>query len=179
MSLIFWFVRISWTSEKTPSIIFLNFCCVLPIYAWVCSPGYFGGIFIPLRALVCFYTVRMIEIAHFSVHILLLHHYKSDFAHTSYLYSLVIGLYKAVIWTKKIKKRMTSSICTQFAHFLVVSVRKCMVKKYLISYRLFLLDRFFFRGFLIFSYELFLYYLVKKESVILRSLSCFNPYIIL
>ena len=54
-----------------------------------------------------------------------------------------------------------------------------MVKKYLISYRFVLLDPFFFRDFLIFPYELFLYYLVKKESVILRSLSCFNPYFIL
>ena len=38
-------------------------------------------------------TARMILIAHFSVHILLLHHYKSDLAHTSYRYSLVIELY--------------------------------------------------------------------------------------
>ena len=125
-------------------------------------------------------TVWMISTARFSVHILLLHHYASDLAHLSDLYSLVIGMYKSQIWTKKIlKKRMTSSICTKFAHFLVVSVRKCMVKKYLISYRFVLLDCFFFRGFLIFPYELFLYYLVKKESVILRSLSCFNPYFIL
>ena len=40
-------------------------------------------------------TVRMISIAHFSVHILLLHHYQSDLAHLSDLYSIVIGLYKS------------------------------------------------------------------------------------
>ena len=39
--------------------------------------------------------------------------------------------------------------------------------------------QFCFRGFLIIPYELFLYYLVKKDSVILRSLSCFNPYFVL
>ena len=44
---------------------------------------------------------------------------------------------------------MTSSEPTKFAQFWVVSVRKCMVKKYLISYRFVLLDRFFFRDFLI------------------------------
>ena len=38
--------------------------------------------------------------ASLSVHILLLHHYKSDFAHISDLYSLVIGLYKSEIWAK-------------------------------------------------------------------------------
>ena len=53
-----------------------------------------------------------------------------------------------------------------------------MVKKYLIS------DRFdflivFSQVFLIILYEICLYYLVKKESVILSSLSCFNPYFIL
>ena len=42
----------------------------------------------------------------------------------------------------------------------------------------------FFRSFLfsrfsIIPYKLFLYYLVKKESIILRSLNCFNPYFIL
>ena len=37
----------------------------------------------------------------------------------------------------------------------------------------------FFRVFLIIPYELFLYYLVNNESVILGSLSCFNPYFIL
>ena len=39
------------------------------------------------------YTVLLISIARFSVHILLLHHYKSGLAHLSVLYSLVIGLY--------------------------------------------------------------------------------------
>ena len=43
------------------------------------------------------YTVWLIEIAHFSVHIQLLHHYKSDLAHISDLYSLVIVLYKSEI----------------------------------------------------------------------------------
>ena len=38
---------------------------------------------------------------------------------------------------------------------------------------------FFFRDFLMIPYELFIYYLVKKESVILRPLRCFNPYFIL
>ena len=42
--------------------------------------------------------------ASLSVHILLLHHYKSDFAHISDLYSLVIGLYKSVIRAKDIRK---------------------------------------------------------------------------
>ena len=40
-------------------------------------------------------TVWMISTAHFSVHILLLHHYKSNLAHLSYLYILVLGLYKS------------------------------------------------------------------------------------
>ena len=40
-------------------------------------------------------TVRMIEIAHFSVHILLLHHYKSNLSHLSDFDSLVIGLSKS------------------------------------------------------------------------------------
>ena len=31
----------------------------------------------------------------FSVHILILHHYKNDLSHLSYLYSLVIGMYKS------------------------------------------------------------------------------------
>ena len=65
-------------------------------------------------------------------------------------------------------------ICT----LLVVSVRKYMVKKYSISDRFGLLDRFFSR-FLIIPYEIFIYNLVKTESVILRSLSCFNPYFLL
>ena len=40
-------------------------------------------------------TVRMISTARFSVHILILHHYGSDLAHLSDLYSLGIGLYKS------------------------------------------------------------------------------------
>ena len=38
-------------------------------------------------------TVRMISKARFSVGILLLHHYRKDLPHLSYLYSLVIVLY--------------------------------------------------------------------------------------
>ena len=37
----------------------------------------------------------------------------------------------------------------------------------------------FFPRFFLILYEVFLYYLVKKESVILRSLICFNPYFLL
>ena len=40
-------------------------------------------------------TVWMIWTAHFAVGILLLHHYRSDLAHLSYLYNLVIGMYKS------------------------------------------------------------------------------------
>ena len=39
-------------------------------------------------------TVWLQWIAHFAVGILLLHHYKSDLANISDLYSLVIGMYK-------------------------------------------------------------------------------------
>ena len=42
-------------------------------------------------------TVRMIDMPCFYVGKLRLHHYKSDLAHTSDLYSLVIGLYKSEI----------------------------------------------------------------------------------
>ena len=48
-------------------------------------------------------TVRMIEIAHFSVHILLLHHYESNLAHISDFDSLVIGLSKSERWAKNNK----------------------------------------------------------------------------
>ena len=41
------------------------------------------------------YTVRMIEMPRFYVGKLLLHNYKSDLAHISDLYSLVIELYKS------------------------------------------------------------------------------------
>ena len=52
-----------------------------------------------------------------------------------------------------------------------------MVKKYLISDRFDFLERFFW----VFNNSVrdFLYYLVKKGSVILRSLSCFNRYFLL
>ena len=115
-----------------------------------------------LCLLVC--TVRMIWTAHFSVHILLLHHYKSDFAYISDLYSLVIGLYKSEIWAKDIKKWMTSSICKEFAHFWVVLVRKDMVKKYLISYHFVLLDCFFFRDFWYFRTSFF-YIIWSRRSL--------------
>ena len=46
-------------------------------------------------------TVWLIWIAHFSVGILLLHHYGSDLAHLSYLYSLFILLYKSERLAKK------------------------------------------------------------------------------
>ena len=39
------------------------------------------------------YTIRLNRIAHFAVDILLLHHYDSDLAHLSDLYSLVVGVY--------------------------------------------------------------------------------------
>ena len=46
------------------------------------------------------YTVWLIEIAHFSVHILLLHHYMCDLAHISDFDSLVIGISKSERWAK-------------------------------------------------------------------------------
>ena len=52
-----------------------------------------------------------------SVGKLLLHHYKSDLAHTSDSYSLVIGLYKSGILAKNNWKRMTSSEPTKFVQF--------------------------------------------------------------
>ena len=110
----------------------------------------------------------LIEMPRFSIAKLLFHHYKSDLAHTTFL------KYEQKI----IEKRMTCE-AMKFAQFLVVSVRKCMVKKYLISDRFGFLGRFCFCGFFYNSVRPFLYYLVKKESVILRSLSCFNPYFLL
>ena len=81
----------------------------------------------------------------FSVAKLLLRHYESDLAHTSDRCSSVIELYLSEKYERKIiEKRMTSSVATKFAQFLVISVRKCMVKKYLISDRFSFLDRFFF-----------------------------------
>ena len=77
---------------------------------------------------------------------------------------------------KIIKKRRTSSAPRKFAQFLLVLVIKSMVKKNLISDRFDFLIRLFFRVSFDNSMRSFLYYLVKKESVILRSLSCFNPY---
>ena len=47
-------------------------------------------------------VVYVLKARHLNQHdsILLLHHYKSDFAHISDLYSLVIGMYKSEIWAK-------------------------------------------------------------------------------
>ena len=90
----------------------------------------------------------LIEMPRFSVAKLLLHHYKSDLAHTSDRCISVIELYFSDE-QKIIEKRMTSSKATEFAQFLVVLVRKCMVQKFLISNRLDFLDRFCFRNFLI------------------------------
>ena len=46
----------------------------------------------------------MNEIPHFYVGKLLLHHYKSDLAHISDLYSLVIEVYKSERWAKNNQK---------------------------------------------------------------------------
>ena len=111
--------------------------------------------------------------ASLSVHILLLHHYKSDLAHISDFDSLVIGLPQSEIWAKKIKKWMTSSIWTKFAHFWVVLVRKCMVQKFLISYRFDFLDSFFSAIFWWFCTIFFMVFvqnwMVLNESVLLLS----------
>ena len=53
-----------------------------------------------------------------------------------------------------------------------------MIKRYLISDRFKFLEQFFSHFFII-PCELFICYLVKKESLILISLSCFNPYFLL
>ena len=111
--------------------------------------------------------------ASLSVHILLLHHYKSNLAHISDFDSLVIGLSKSERWAKSYQKRMTSSICMKFAHFWVVLVRKCMVKKFLISYRFEFLDRFFSAIFWWFRTSFFIVFvqnwMVRNESVLLLS----------
>ena len=96
-----------------------------------------------LKVVVVGSTVWLKWRAHFAVYILLLHHYRSNLANLSDLYSLVIGLYKYERWAKNNQKWRTSSTCTKFAHFWVVPVRKYMVKKYLISDRFDLLDCFF------------------------------------
>ena len=109
------------------------------------------------------YTVLLISTARFSVHILLLHHYKSDLAHISDKYISVIELYLSEIRAKQIKKRTIRSICTKFAHFWVVLVRKCMVKRFVISYR-FVFCYNFFCGFLIIPYELF--YIISSRRAL-------------
>ena len=73
-------------------------------------------------------TVWLNRIAHFSVHILLLHHYKRNLAHLSYLYSLVIVMYKYETRAKNNWKWGTSSASTKFAHFWVVLVRNLWSK---------------------------------------------------
>ena len=117
-------------------------------------------------------TVWLISIAHVSVGILILHHYRSDLSYLSYFDSLVIAILKSEICAKKIKKRRTCSEPMKFAQFWVVSVRKYIIK--MIYY---MTGSVFWNGF--FFAFLFIYYLVKKESVILRSLSCFNHYFLL
>ena len=64
----------------------------------------------------------MLKVRYLDQHgsILLLHHYRSDLAHLSDFDSLVIGLPKYERRAKNNLKQRTSSICTIFAHFLVV-----------------------------------------------------------
>ena len=57
--------------------------------------------------------------------------------------------------------------------------QKCTVKKYLISDRFGSWIDFFFKLFGSFCTNFFIYYLVKKDSVILKSLICFNPYFLI
>ena len=80
---------------------------------------------------------------------------------------------------KWIKKWRTSSASTKFTHFWVVSIRRYMVKKYLNSDRFNFLDQLFFWVLFYNSVRAFFNYLVKKESVIVGSLSSFNPYYLL
>ena len=65
---------------------------------------------------------------------------------------------------KILKKWMTTSICTKFAQFWVVSVWKCMVQKFLISYRFDFLDRFFLATFWWFRTS-FLYIIWSRRSL--------------
>ena len=66
-------------------------------------------------------TVSMISIAHSSVHILLLHHYRSDLAHLSDLESLVIGMSQSERWAKSNLKMndyyYMNEICTLLSSF--------------------------------------------------------------
>ena len=76
-----------------------------------------------------FRTVMLIEMPRFSVAKLLLHHYKSDLAHTSDRCSSVIELYLSEIREKNNwKTNDSSSVATKFAHFLVISVRNVWSK---------------------------------------------------
>ena len=88
-------------------------------------------------------TAWLISTSRFSVGKLLLHHYKSDLAHLSDFDSPMTKLLKYERWAKLLKKWMTSSEHTKFAQFWVVSVRKWMVKRYLISECFSFLDVFF------------------------------------
>ena len=83
------------------------------------------------------HTVWLKWIAHFVVDIL--------FLHICTVYSL--GCTNLKDEQKIIEKWRTSSASTKFAYFWVVSVRKYMVKKYLISDRFDFLEQFFFRVF--------------------------------
>ena len=79
---------------------------------------------------------------------------------------------------KIIKKRITSINAGKFAHFDEL-VKFIIGPKVLVIGPFFFTFKYIFRICLVIWYELFLYYLVKKESVILISLRCFNPYFIL
>ena len=114
-------------NQRTPQNLSFSVACVISILS---------VINVILRKSVCWYrdgfssifryflqvvvvgsTVMLIEMPRFSVAILLLHHYKSDLAHTTDRWSLVIELYLSEIWAKIIEKRMTSSVATKFAQF--------------------------------------------------------------
>ena len=85
-------------------------------------------------------------------------------------------MYKSERRAKNIQKLRTSSEPTKFAQFLVVSVRKSMVQKYLILDCFDFLERFF-CVYLIIPYEIFIVFvknsMVKNKSVMLPS-QCFD-----
>ena len=71
-------------------------------YSWregsyICTCTVIGAILLCLHSR---YTVMLIEIAHFSVGKLLLHHYRRNLAHISDRCSSVIELYLSEIWAK-------------------------------------------------------------------------------
>ena len=114
----------------------------------------------------------LIEMPRFSVGKLLLHHYKSDLAHISDFDSLVIGLSKSERRANNNNKTKDYEICTLLSSLCQKMYGPNVLN--ILPFRFF--GSFFFRDFLMIPYELFLYYLVKKESVYLRLLSCSNPY---